>query len=78
MKTTGAFLGLMLLASLGAEAATCNGMTCTIEGTAGNDVIPGTGGDDVICGLQGNDTIFAGGGNDTICGGLGDDAATTR
>lgn len=66
-------LGLALLTAPAARAATCNGLTCTIEGTAGDDMLFGTSGPDVICGLQGNDKIFASGGNDTICGGLGND-----
>lgn len=72
-KSLSILLGLTLLAASGARAATCNGLTCTIEGTSGNDTLIGTPGNDVICGLQGHDTIYAGGGDDTICGGLGDD-----
>ncbi|WP_151199548.1 hypothetical protein [Cryobacterium sp. LW097] len=47
--------------------------TCTISGTAGNDVLDGTAGDDVICGGGSDDTISGLGGNDTLLGGLGSD-----
>jgi Ca2+-binding RTX toxin-like protein len=56
---------------------------CTIQGTAGPDVLTGRPGDDVICGfggndvirgLKGNDLIFGGPGNDTIIGGPGLDS----
>jgi len=40
-----------------AQATTCNGLTVTISGTAGNDVISGTSGNDVIHGLGGNDPL---------------------
>jgi Ca2+-binding RTX toxin-like protein len=56
-----------------ASAPLCNGMTPTIVGTDGNDVLTGTPGDDVIDGLEGNDVIHGGAGNDTICGGPGND-----
>jgi hypothetical protein len=51
----------------------CRGLTPTIVGTAGTDVIKGTAKRDVIHGLTGNDTITAVGGNDIVCGGAGDD-----
>lgn len=51
----------------------CRGMTATIVGTDGNDVINGTPGNDVIHGLGGNDIIFGKGGDDIICGGDGGD-----
>jgi hypothetical protein len=47
--------------------------TCTITGTAGNDVLEGTAGDDVICGSGGDDTLSGLSGNDTLLGGLGND-----
>ncbi len=47
--------------------------TCTISGTAGDDVLTGTAGDDVICGLAGNDVLRGAGGNDVLVGGDGDD-----
>jgi Tol biopolymer transport system component len=52
---------------------TCDGLTVTILGTAGADVLTGTGGNDVIHGLGGNDTIHSRGGDDVICGGRGHD-----
>lgn len=51
----------------------CNGLTPTITGTDGPDVLVGTDGDDVIAGGLGDDEIYGLGGNDTICGGPGDD-----
>lgn len=56
-----------------AAPKTSTGVTCTIVGTAGNNVITGTKGKDVICGLGGNDTIKGMGGNDIIDGGAGND-----
>jgi Ca2+-binding RTX toxin-like protein len=56
-----------------ASSPLCNGMTPTIVGTDGNDVLTGTPGDDVIDGLGGNDVIHGGAGNDSICGGPGND-----
>ena len=46
---------------------------CTVEGTAGDDVLTGTEGDDVICGLGGDDTLFGLGGADVVYGGSGND-----
>jgi len=37
---------------------------CTINGTAGPDILFGTAGPDVICGLGGNDKLFGMSGND--------------
>lgn len=54
-------------------APTCAGLTATIVGTAGPDVIDGTTGADVIAGLGGDDKVFGLGGDDVICGGAGDD-----
>jgi len=48
-------------------------VTCTIVGTAGNDVLLGTSKSDVIRGLRGNDTIAGGTGDDLIAGGAGAD-----
>jgi Ca2+-binding RTX toxin-like protein len=56
-----------------AHAPTCNGLTATIVGTSGDDVITGTPGNDVIAGLDGNDVVRGGLGNDVICGGAGED-----
>jgi hypothetical protein len=47
--------------------------TCTILGTAGDDVLRGTAGEDVICGLDGDDRISAGPGRDRVAGGAGRD-----
>jgi len=47
--------------------------SCTIVGTAGDDVLLGTSGDDVICGLGGEDKIVGLGGDDVLRGGGGDD-----
>ncbi len=55
------------------ELPTCLGLTATIVGTSGDDVIEGTNGDDVIVALAGNDVVKGGGGDDVICGGDGDD-----
>jgi len=76
--------GAALLAALtvgasgaaGVVSATCNGLTATIVGTAGNDTLVGTAGNDVIAGLAGDDTIDGAGGDDVICGGLGNDGIT--
>ncbi len=46
---------------------------CTINGTAGNDVIRGTPGRDVICAGAGNDVVHGRGGNDIIRGGDSND-----
>lgn len=51
----------------------CKGVSATIVGTAGADVLTGTAGRDVIVGLGGNDKIYGGGGNDLICAGAGND-----
>ena len=47
--------------------------TCTIVGTADDDVLTGTDGDDVICGLGGDDKITGDGGDDVLRGGGGAD-----
>jgi Ca2+-binding RTX toxin-like protein len=52
---------------------TCQGLTATIIGTDGPDVLKGTNGNDVILGLGGNDVIHGGNGHDVICGGNGND-----
>jgi hypothetical protein len=54
-------------------AETCNGLTATIIGTDGDDVIVGTNKMDVIVGLGGDDLINGKGGEDVICAGDGDD-----
>jgi hypothetical protein len=55
---------------------TCRGLTSTIHGTEGPDVIVGTNGDDVIHGLGDSDEIDGLAGNDVICGGGGFDYLT--
>lgn len=54
-------------------APTCHGVTATVVGTAGNDVLVGTPGPDVIVGLGGDDRIVARAGRDLICAGAGND-----
>ena len=51
----------------------CAGVTATIVGTDGPDILRGTAGNDVIQALGGNDVVHGFGGNDRICGGVGDD-----
>ena len=51
----------------------CQGLTPTLLGTGGNDVLTGTAGVDVIHGLGGADKIDGVGGADKICGGEGVD-----
>jgi hypothetical protein len=58
---------------LGAAPAVAEAESCTIVGTAGDDVLLGTSGDDVICGLGGEDKIVGGRGDDVLRGGGGDD-----
>ncbi len=54
----------------------CNGMTATLLGTSGPDVITGTARDDVIVALGGDDAINGVRGNDVICGNDGIDVLT--
>ena len=61
------------LQMLNGSVAKCAGLTATIVGTQGDDVIDGTAGPDIINGLGGNDTIRGLLGNDIICGGKGND-----
>jgi Ca2+-binding RTX toxin-like protein len=55
------------------KAPTCDGLTATIVGTNGGDILMGTTGEDVIVGLGGDDVIVGDLGADRICGGSGDD-----
>ena len=48
-------------------------VTCTVQGTDGDDTLDGTEGADVICGGGGNDVIDGKGGDDNLRGGDGDD-----
>jgi Ca2+-binding RTX toxin-like protein len=52
----------------------CNGMSITVPGTNGPDVLYGTNGPDVIHGFEGDDIIFGLQGDDVIFGGPGRDA----
>ena len=52
-------------------APTCHGMTPTILGTGGNDVLRGTAGADVIHALGGADKVEGLGSGDRLCGGEG-------
>lgn len=54
-------------------APTCRGLTATVIGTPGNDVLLGTPGPDVIVALAGTDRIVARAGRDLICAGAGSD-----
>jgi uncharacterized repeat protein (TIGR01451 family) len=54
-------------------APVCRGVTATIVGTPGPDVLAGTGGSDVIVSLAGNDTIRSLAGGDLVCAGSGRD-----
>jgi type VI protein secretion system component Hcp len=67
---TGAFPGGEIRGQL-VTIATDNGET--VNGTAGNDMLPGLGGHDTIFGFAGNDTLDGGIGNDTLDGGTGND-----
>ena len=85
-----AFLAAVVVALGGASSVQavdplheCFGLTETIVGTPGNDVLAGTpeadvikagAGDDTIDGAGGDDIICGDDGNDTITGGTGDDA----
>lgn len=64
----GFFLMLPLTAAESAQQP-----SCTITGTAGDDVLEGTASRDVMCGLGGNDIIYGRLGADLIYGGTGDD-----
>ena len=57
-----------------ATEVTCDGLTATIVGTTGDDVLVGTAGADVIAGLDGHDSIRGGGGDDVVCGDEGGDS----
>ena len=51
----------------------CNGLTPTVVGTPGDDVLRGGNDRDVIMGLGGNDVLRGGNDDDVICGGAGND-----
>jgi hypothetical protein len=79
----GLLSGLVALGLGAVGSAAAWAPTCSIEGTAGRDVLVGTPTADVICGAGGNDIIrgrggrdalYGGGGADTLSGGRGADA----
>jgi Ca2+-binding RTX toxin-like protein len=45
----------------------------TVNGTAGDDLLPGLGGDDIVIGGLGNDTLYGGAGSDVLFGSEGND-----
>jgi len=51
----------------------CRGVTATISGTPGDDLLVGTSGPDVIAALGGNDRIVSRAGRDLVCAGSGGD-----
>jgi hypothetical protein len=52
-------LGLGLPATAEAQPVTCGGLTATIVGTFGDDILDGTPLPDVIAGLSGSDVLRA-------------------
>lgn len=66
-------VGVALLAGVSVSTSDSLAATCTINGTAGNDVLVGTGGRDVICGNGGDDRLVGKGGDDILRGGTGND-----
>lgn len=71
----GAMFATVLVSPAAAQdgSGLCNGLTPTIIGTDGDDVLQGTFRDDVILALGGNDQIRGASGADVICGGAGND-----
>lgn len=55
------------------QGAKCGGLTATLVGTPGPDLLKGTPRRDVIVAGRGNDRIFTDGGRDVICAGAGRD-----
>jgi hypothetical protein len=66
-------IGALVMSASATAAAHCHGLTATITGTSGPDVIVGTNHHDVIVAGAGNDTVRGRGGRDVICAGRGDD-----
>jgi hypothetical protein len=64
-------IGVLFAAGIGSVVVAAP--SCTIDGSAGGDVIIGTSGRDVICANGGNDWIDPRGGNDLVIAGPGDD-----
>src|SRR5215208_4531996 len=56
-----------------AAPPTCMGLTATLWGGPGDNILIGGAGKDVIAGLGGNDEIRGRDANDTMCGGYGND-----
>ena len=54
-------------------APLCRGVTATVSGTGGNDVLVGTPGPDVIAAFGGSDRIVSSSGRDLVCAGGGAD-----
>jgi len=52
---------------------TCRGVTATVSGTPGDDLLTGTPGPDVIAALGGDDRIVSRAGRDLVCAGSGSD-----
>ncbi len=55
------------------RAPTCRGLTATVTGTPGDDLLFGTPGPDVISALGGNDRVVSLAGRDLLCAGSGRD-----
>ena len=68
---TGAFPGGEIRGQF-VTIATDNGET--VNGTAGDDILPGLGGGDALVGLAGNDSLDGGTGADAMFGGQGNDS----
>jgi hypothetical protein len=66
-------LGLIPALAVSATGQEPSASSCTISGTAGDDVRVGTAGPDVLCGLGGDDVLAGLRGDDTLRGGPGDD-----
>jgi Ca2+-binding RTX toxin-like protein len=64
---------VLTLVVSGFHASVLAGTTCTIDGSAGGEVIIGTSGRDVICARGGADWIDPRGGNDLVLAGPGND-----
>jgi Ca2+-binding RTX toxin-like protein len=66
------------VASKAAPDPLCLGVTATLVGTSGPDVLVGTPGKDVVVGGGGDDVIIGLGGRDRLCGGKGNDSIDGR
>jgi Ca2+-binding RTX toxin-like protein len=73
-RSVASVTAVVLAAGLAGSLATAEaGTSCTIEGTAGGELLVGTDGADVICARGGPDWIDPGRGNDLVLAGSGDD-----